>query len=77
MSEQDRINANEYHYSNYKRILKALDNKDEAEARAICTREMNIIDKDISIEEYEDIEEKGKIIELADLENPTSSEEYK
>lgn len=77
MSEQDRINANEYHYSNYKRILKALDNKDEAEARSICIREMSIIDKDISIEDDDDIEEKDKIIELADLENLTSSEEYK
>lgn len=65
MTEQDRKNANEYHYENYANILKALDNKDEAEIRAICTREMNIIDEDSFIEN----DEKGKIIELADLRN--------
>lgn len=59
LTEQDRINSNEYHYSNYKDILKALNNGDEAEIRAICTREMNIIDDDNYIEndneEFEDI----------------------
>ena len=60
MSEQDRINANEYHYENYKSILIALNSGDEAEAKAICVREMNIIDEDSFI----DNDEKGKIIEL-------------
>lgn len=50
MSEQDRINANEYHYENYKNILIALNSGDEAEAKAICVREMNIIDEDSFIE---------------------------
>lgn len=60
MSEQDRLNANDYHYENYQDILEALSNGDEAEARAICVREMNIIDKDNFIEN----DEEGKIIEL-------------
>lgn len=59
LTEQDRINSNEYHYENYKNILNALNNKDEAEIRAICTREMNIIDQDNYIEndseEFKDI----------------------
>lgn len=45
MSEQDRINANKYHYENYRNILMALNCNDEAEAKAICVREMNIIDE--------------------------------
>ena len=60
MSEQDRKNANEYHYEKYKNILIALNSGDEAEAKAICVREMNIIDEDSFI----DNDEKGKIIEL-------------
>lgn len=59
MSEQDRKNSNEYHYENYKNILKALNNGDEAEIRAICIKEMNIIDQDNYIEndneEFKDI----------------------
>ena len=62
MTEQDRLNMNEYHYNNYKSILIALNSKDEAEARAICTREMNIIDTDNFIEN----DEENKIIELAE-----------
>lgn len=50
LTEQDRINSNEYHYENYMNILKALNNGDEAEIRAICVREMNIIDQDNYIE---------------------------
>lgn len=46
MSEQDRLNSNDYHYKNYKDILIALNSNDEAEAKAICRREMNIIDED-------------------------------
>lgn len=49
MSEQDRINANKYHYENYKNILMALNCNDEEEAKAICIREMSIIDDDIFI----------------------------
>lgn len=60
MSEQDRINVNEYNYENYKNILIALNSGNEAEAKAICVREMNIIDEDSFI----DNDEKGKIIEL-------------
>lgn len=60
ISEQDRLNANEYHYENYKNILVALNAGDEAEARAICVKEMNIIDEDSFIEN----DEEGKIIEL-------------
>lgn len=60
MSEQDRLNANDYHYENYQDILAALDSGDEAEARAICVREMNIINEDNFIEN----DEEGKIIEL-------------
>lgn len=59
LTEQDRINSNKYHYSNYKSILKALNNKDEAEIKAICIREMNIMDYDDYIEndneEFRDI----------------------
>lgn len=65
MSEQDRLNANEYHYNNYKSILIALNSDDEAEARAICTKEMNIIENDRFIEN----DEEGIIKELADVEN--------
>ena len=31
MSEQDRKNANEYHYENYKNILIALNSNDETD----------------------------------------------
>lgn len=61
MSEQDRINANKYHYENYKNILMALNCNDEEEAKAICIREMSIIDDDNFINNDE---KKGKIIEL-------------
>ena len=43
MSEQDRLNANEYHYSNYERIYNA---KDLTEAQAIALEEMRIISED-------------------------------
>lgn len=62
MSEEDRMNANEYHFSNYKKIIEALDNNDETQARAICVTEMNIIAEDFVIEDDEDFE--SKIIEL-------------
>ena len=65
MNERDRKDANEYHYENYKQILIALNSNDEAEAKAICVREMNIIDEDSFIEN----DEEGKNIELADVEN--------
>lgn len=43
MSEQDRLNANEYHFSNYERIYNA---KDLTEAQAITLEEMRIISED-------------------------------
>ena len=43
MSEQDRLNANEYHYNNYERIYNA---KDLVEAQAIALEEMRIISED-------------------------------
>lgn len=61
MTEQDRLNMNDYHYKNYKDILIALNSNDESEVRAICTREMNIIDQDNFIEN----DEEGKVIELS------------
>ena len=57
MSEQDRLNANEYHFSNYERIYNA---KDLVEAKAIALEEMRIISEDNFIEN----DEEGKIIEL-------------
>ena len=57
MSEQDRLNANEYHYNNYEKIYNA---KDLAEAKAIALEEMRIISEDMFIEN----DEEGKIIEL-------------
>lgn len=65
MNERDRKDVNDYHCQNYKDILIALNSNDEAEAKAICVREMNIIDEDNFIEN----DEEGKIIELADVEN--------
>lgn len=62
--EQDRIDINDYHYNNYKNILKALNNNDEAEIKAICSREMNIIDQDMYIEN--DNEEIQSIIKELD-----------
>lgn len=59
MSEQDRMNANDYHYNNYERIYNATD---LAEAQAIALEEMKIINDDICFEE-------DKIIELADVKN--------
>ena len=58
MSEQDRLNANEYHFNNYERIYNA---KDLVEAQAIALEEMRIISEDNFIEN----DEEGKIIELA------------
>ena len=58
MSEQDRLNANDYHYSNYEKIYNA---KDLAEAKAIALEEMRIISEDNFIEN----DEEGKILELA------------
>ena len=59
MSEQDRMNANDYHYNNYERIY---NETDLAEAQAIALEEMKIINDDICFEE-------DKIIELADVKN--------
>jgi hypothetical protein len=59
MSEQDRRNANDYHYSNYEKIYNATD---LAEAKAIALEEMRIISDD------EDIDE-DKVKELADVAN--------
>ena len=59
MSEQDRRNANDYHYSNYEKIYNATD---LAEAKAISLEEMRIISDD------EDIDE-DKVKELADVAN--------
>lgn len=69
MSEQDRINANEYHYENYKQILIALNSNDEAEARAICTREMNIIDQDMFIENDSEDKEIKELVNNLQTEN--------
>ena len=69
MSEQDRINANEYHYENYKQILIALNSNDEAEARAICTREMNIIDQDMFIENDSEDKEIKELVDNLQTEN--------
>ena len=56
MSEQDRINANKYHYSNYERIDNA---STLEEAKAIARREMKIMDDDNYIENgEEDIKEE-------------------
>lgn len=57
MSEQDRLNANDYHYSNYEKIYNA---KDLAEAKAIALEEMKIIYDDNFIEN----DEEGIIKEL-------------
>lgn len=57
MSEQDRLNANDYHYSNYEKIYNA---SDLAEAKAIALEEMKIISEDNFIEN----DEEGKILEL-------------
>ncbi len=38
MSEQDRINANKYHYENYKNILMALNCNDEEEGAGFIYR---------------------------------------
>lgn len=43
MSEQDRINANDYHYTNYERIYNA---PNLETARAIALEEMKIIHDD-------------------------------
>lgn len=64
LTEQDRINLDEYHYNNYKEILKAINSNDEAEAKAICIREMNIIAQDDYIEN--DNEEIQNIIKELD-----------
>lgn len=56
MSEQDRISANKYHYSNYERIDNA---STLEEAKAIARREMKIMDDDNYIENgEEDIKEE-------------------
>jgi len=59
MSEQDRRNANDYHYSNYERIYNAID---LAEAKAIALEEMRIISDDNEIEE-DKIKELAKNVE--------------
>lgn len=58
MSEQDRRNANEYHYSNYEKIYNATD---LAEAKAIALEEMRIISDD------EDIDKEKELV--TDVEN--------
>lgn len=63
LTEQDRINLNEYHYNNYKEILKAINSNDEEEVKAICVREMNIIDQD-DYKENDNKEFNDKIKEL-------------
>lgn len=70
LTEQDRININDYHYDNYKNILKALNSGDEAEIRAICVREMNIIDQDNYIEN--DNEEIQNIIKELSADNQSN-----
>ena len=62
MSEQDRINANEYHYSRYEEIYNA---KDLSEAKSIALGEMKIISDDFYIEN----DAEGKIIELSSINN--------
>lgn len=57
MSEQDRLNANDYHYSKYEKIYNA---SDLAEAKAIALEEMRIISEDSFIEN----DEEGKKLEL-------------
>lgn len=47
MTEQDRINANKYHFSRYEAIYNA---KDLEEAKNIALGEMKIIHDDMSIE---------------------------
>ena len=51
MMEQDRQNANDYHYANYERIYNA-DNL--AEAKSIALEEMKIICDDKEIELADD-----------------------
>ena len=56
MSEQDRINANNYHYCNYEKIHNA---STLEEAQAIALEEMKIMDDDNYIENgEEDIKEE-------------------
>lgn len=43
MTEQDRLNANEYHFSNYERIYNA---SSLEEARQVALEEMRIISED-------------------------------
>ena len=57
MSEQDRINANNYHYANYERIYNAVD---LAEAKVIALEEMKIICNDEFINNDE--EEKRELV---------------
>ena len=59
MSEQDRINANNYHYSNYERIYNA---QTLEEAQAIALEQMKIIYDD----NYITNGEEDTKIELAD-----------
>ena len=59
MSEQDRINANDYHYSNYEKIYNA---STLEEAKAIALEQMKIISDDNYIENGEEDIKK----ELAD-----------
>lgn len=56
MSEQDRINANDYHYSNYEKIYNA---STLEEAQAIALEQTKIIYNDNYIENgEEDIKEE-------------------
>ena len=57
MNEQDRLNANNYHFSNYEKIYNAASLE---EAQAIALEEMRIINEDNFIEN----DEEGIIKEL-------------
>ena len=57
MNEQDRLNANDYHYNNYERIYNAASLE---EAKNIALEEMRIIHDDNYIEN----DEEGIIKEL-------------
>lgn len=52
MSEQDRKNANDYHYNNYEKIYNA---SDLAEAKAIALEEMRIISDDEVIDKENEL----------------------
>ena len=55
MNEQDRIYANEYHFSNYEKIYNA---NNLEEAKSIALNEMKIIHEDFFIENDEEIKKE-------------------